>query len=229
VLAGGLALPEPSQPGAQRKDGHDRPRRAWVDAVWRGIGRTCRVLVAACVVTVALLGALLQPRVSMAVALFLGVLTAGVVALVNPDFPAQPSARVATGLAGFSGVVAAHFGAGVMALGTGGAVVVLVLLVLVPLWVTQKVLEEAPGWTSGDLVRMGEAVPAMSTAELLDTWVATDRALGGTSAPVERERAVELRAVLLDELGRRDPSGVAAWLRHPGSRPDAYIGAERAD
>ena len=227
MLAGGLDLPEPSQPREGRPDARQARRGARVDAGWRAIGQLCRVVVPGSVVGVALLGALFEPRLSMAGALFLGVLATGVVALVHPDFPAQVSARRAVVLAAFWGVVAAPFGAGVVALGNGGAAVVLLILVLIPLWVAGQVLEDDQQWTEDDLARLRTALPDLPTPTLLDLWRDTDRAVHGTSASPERERAVELRALLLDELAERDPSGVDAWLRHPGSRPDAYIGGDR--
>lgn len=58
------------------------------------------------------------------------------------------------------------------------------------------------------------------------SYVALDRAMD----PSAKLRAVEIREVLLDELGRRDAPGLEAWFRS-GARaaggPDRYLRAQR--
>ena len=83
------------------------------------------------------------------------------------------------------------------------------------------------GPVDGDPADVDLAVTdGLTDADLCMAWrssyVALDRAVG----PSEKLRAVEVREVILDELGRRDASGLEAWFRS-GARaagwPDRYL------
>ena len=195
-------------------------------AGWRLARQLCRTVVPVCVVAVALVGALLAPRLTVTVAPSLAVFAGGLVALLHPEFPAQPTARRAAVLSAAGGAVAAPFVAGATALGTPGALLALFLMVLIAFLAACSITEgEGPAGriTEGDLARLRHAAPTMSTSSLVREWIATDRALSGRVDTDVRATVIEMRALLVDEFVRRDPPGVEAWLRHPGSRPDEHI------
>jgi hypothetical protein len=52
----------------------------------------------------------------------------------------------------------------------------------------------------------------LSTADLCRAWCRSTTALQGSASATYRMAVVELRATYLDELERRHPSGIAAWL-----------------
>ncbi|OIJ27638.1 hypothetical protein UG56_006430 [Nocardioides luteus] len=67
---------------------------------------------------------------------------------------------------------------------------------------------------------------ALTDADLCRAWRSSYVALDRAADPSEKLRAVEIREVILDELGRRDASGLEAWFRS-GARaagwPDRYL------
>jgi hypothetical protein len=225
VLYGSLDPPEPVGPDEGRRPAAVRRRGAAMDAGWRVARQVCRTVVPVCVVAVALVGALLAPRLTVTVGPSLAVFAGGLVALLHPEFPAQATARRAAVLSAAGGAVAAPFIAGVTALGAPGALLAMVLLVLISFLAANWITEDGPERriTAGDLSRLRHAAPALSIAALVEQWLATDRVLGRRTTADVRATAIEMRALLLDEFVRRDPSGVDAWLRHPGSRPDEHI------
>jgi hypothetical protein len=190
------------------------------------VGQLCRTVVPVCVVAVALVGALLAPRLTVTVGPSLAVFAGGLVALLHPEFPARANARRAAVLSAAGGAVAAPFLAGVTALGAPGALLVMVLLVLVSFLAANWVIEGAAHdgtITEGDLSRLRQAAPALSLASLVEEWLATDRVLSSCAGADVRATAIEVRTLLMDEFVRRDPFGVDAWLSHPGSRPDEHL------
>ena len=67
----------------------------------------------------------------------------------------------------------------------------------------------------------------MPTTTLLDRWRATGAVLRSTNDPGERCLAAEVRGVLLDEMARRDPDGVARWLTEGDEDfPDQFISTD---
>jgi hypothetical protein len=65
-----------------------------------------------------------------------------------------------------------------------------------------------------------------STAELCRQWQATYSSLRDASTPAARLRIVEIRQRCLDELERRDPAGLSAWLASTasaGGDPSRYL------
>ena len=67
---------------------------------------------------------------------------------------------------------------------------------------------------------------ALTDADLCMAWRSSYVALDRAADPSEKLRAVKIREVILDELGRRDASGLEAWFRS-GARaagwPDRYL------
>lgn len=59
---------------------------------------------------------------------------------------------------------------------------------------------------------LGPALSAMDDMELCMAWRRSFTALQRASSPSDRMRIVEARRNYLDELGRRNPEGLAAWL-----------------
>jgi hypothetical protein len=71
---------------------------------------------------------------------------------------------------------------------------------------------------------------ALTDSDLCMAWRSSYVALDRAMDPGAKLRAVEIREVLLDELGRRDAPGLEAWFRS-GARaaggPDRYLRAQR--
>jgi hypothetical protein len=76
---------------------------------------------------------------------------------------------------------------------------------------------EARGTTQEALVRL-------TSSQLCQVWRSSHRHLQAAASPVETIACVQLRQMLLDELERRHPEAVAAWLTLDA---DAAAGPER--
>lgn len=73
-----------------------------------------------------------------------------------------------------------------------------------------------------DAVR--ELLRALPLDLLCAEWVATGRGLSAGRPGGRSSTAAHLRELLLDELERRDPAGVARWLHDaPDAPPDRYL------
>lgn len=178
-----------------------------------------RVLVATTILTTALIGAVFTPSLWMLVyAPTLGVLLGGTVALADRDFPREPASRRLVLQAAGTGVLLLPFGAALPALGSLGGVVVLVLLIGGPLVAADRLTEGEP--EISDAAGLRSVLPGLPTAALVETWSGTEELL---RSPRHRGQATELRGLLLDELTRRDPGGVAAWLAVGGASPEPHI------
>jgi hypothetical protein len=62
--------------------------------------------------------------------------------------------------------------------------------------------------------------------DMCRAWRSSYTALSRTSDPAARLRAVEVRALILDELERRDHAGLSAWMdsgARPGSDPGPHL------
>ena len=208
-----LAMPDPSRSTAcSLAAGRPRSPRA---ARWAGAVRGIRAVLLATVVGMALLGAVVTHWMGMlVVAPGLGAALAAAVALVDP------AARQGVLYAGVAGVVLVPFANGLALLGTAGGGIALALLVLGPVvavdWSTSP---EEP-----DPTALRELLRRLPTADLLEEWQASGDLL---RSPEERARAAGVRALLLDELSRRDPGGVAGWLAAGSPSPDPHIRADR--
>lgn len=191
----------------------------------------CRFVVAAGLATLALLGALVTPPAGMLlVAPLTGAACGLAVAYLNPAFPEKPWARRATLLTAATGAAFVPVTNGVDLLGSAGGVVALVLLVLGSClagdWVVDLVEDAPPTGAPVDEGCVRAVLPSLSTAVLLQEWKATQQECDSGTGAAERARAVRLRALLLDELYRRDPVAVQRWLIStdwslgPRMRPD---------
>ncbi|MFI5623625.1 hypothetical protein ACIA03_09180 [Nocardioides sp. NPDC051685] len=80
-----------------------------------------------------------------------------------------------------------------------------------------------------DPVDVLSVTDGLTDADLCRAWRSSYVALDRAADPSEKLRAVEIREVILDELGRRDASGLEAWFRS-GARaagwPDRYLRGE---
>jgi hypothetical protein len=73
---------------------------------------------------------------------------------------------------------------------------------------------------------------ALTTAELCRQWQDSYEALRGAATAAARLRIVETRQHYLDELERRDPSGLRAWLGDSASAagdPSRFLASEDGD
>lgn len=75
-----------------------------------------------------------------------------------------------------------------------------------------------------------EVPDEVTDSDLCMAWRSSFVALDRAADPAEKLRAVQIREVLLDELGRRDAPGLEAWFRS-GARaagwPDRYLRSVR--
>ena len=69
-----------------------------------------------------------------------------------------------------------------------------------------------------------EALRRLTSSQLCQVWRSSHRHLQGAASPVETIACVQLRQMLLEELERRHPVAVAAWLT---LEADAATGPER--
>ncbi|MCZ2857111.1 hypothetical protein [Blastococcus sp. VKM Ac-2987] len=199
------------------------PSRARQRALRRTVARCGRVLVATTILTTALVGAVFTPWLWMLVyAPTLGLLFGGTAALADPDFPRDPASRRLVVHAAATGVLLLPFGAALPALGSLGGVAVLVLLVAGPLVAADRLTEDEVDVR--DVAGLRSVLPRLPTAALVETWSGTEELL---RSPRHRDLATEVRGLVLDELTRRDPGGVAAWLAVGGTSPAPHIRSDR--
>ncbi len=192
--------------------------------VWTAAMRCVRWLVLAVVIGMALLGALDTHWTGMLlIAPGLGASCAGVVALVDGDFPGEPASRRAVVYAFVTGVLLVPFANGLVMLETAGGVILMGLLVLGPILIGDAVLAAGPAGEP-DLPALRELLPALPTARLLQEWQATGHLLRSHR---HHAAAAEVRALLLDELSCRDPGGVAEWLTAGSDSPADFIRSDR--
>jgi hypothetical protein len=119
--------------------------------------------------------------------------------------------------------------AGVTMLGAVGTVLTLALLALCAgeLFIRMWSLEhQAQSSSHGDtetrimepsvsLSPTGELAGFMATSRLLEQWQSSEEELYGGD-PHRRLAAVQLRALILDELSRRDPARIERWVIEDG-------------
>lgn len=212
---------QPPDSGSPPSAACPRPARGH----WRTAVRWARALVLVAVVAISLLGAVVTPLLGMLViAPLLGAFLAGSLALVDTDFPRETSARRGVAYSAVAGVLLVPLANGLVGLGTLGGAIVLGLLVLAPLLVVDWGTSPASPATEAALMPLRELLPVLPTAQLLDEWRMTEDLLG---SPSHHATAAGVRALLLDELSRRDPEGVAGWLAAGGPSPDLHIRADR--
>jgi len=166
----------------------------------------------------ALVGALTTPpQVVLVFAPILGVFVGSVVALVNPAFSKAHSARRAAVLSGTVAALVVPCLAGLGQAGAAGTIGAVVLMVLTCVVVSGWIAEysDPPGGepaSEPDVEELRQFVHALPTSMLLREWRAAGEHVQPGAAPDRRAGAVLTRGLLLEELSRRDPVGVAEWL-----------------
>lgn len=197
-------------------------------AVWRALVRTGRAALVGGTLALALLGALVGPPSAVLVwAPGVALVAAVVVAIVDPDFPRTPGSRRAAWFAGLAGFVLVPFTSGLGMLDAAGAVVVVLQLMIGALWVVDRIaaMPENTGAEAlrRDVVYLRRVLPELSVQTLLREWRESGARLGPDTDAATRAAAAELRALLLDELTRRDPEAVERWLRTGGEDPHLHL------
>ena len=146
-------------------------------------------------------------------------------------------ARVAGGGAA-GAVVAVLGGCLVPAIGVGGAVVVLGLTVSLPYLMRRlgpKGGQPTPPAAATLLSHPGLLPPPLgvrSTEEITAAWAASDDTLAQAASVVDRAYVAELREAYLDELERRDATGLRRWLESGNaltSDPGPFLGSRGQD
>ncbi len=193
--------------------------------IWQAAIRTGRVVGTAGFVSIALWGAVVLPvEVMVLVAPATGAFVGGIAGMLHPGFPRSPQARRVAAYAVAAGVLLVPFLVGLSSLGAAGAALFLGLL-LVGSLVLEDRLAAAPDAGGGrDDTALRELLPRLSTTYLLEEWHASEALLGSVD---DHGTAVHVRALLLDELTRRDPAGVQDWLIGRDRSPESYIKPDR--
>lgn len=205
-----------------------QPEVRRVVQVWNAVVRAGRFAVVGVTVAIALLGALVGPPAAAFLwAPTVGLVAAVVVALVNPNFPRTPGSRRGTWIAGVAGLMAVPFTSGLGLLDTAGAVIVVLQMILGSLWIVDWIarMPESTGADAlrNDITYLRRVLPELSVETLLREWRTSADSLGPDADPGTRMAAAELRAMLIDELSRRDPAAVERWLRTGGGDPAQYL------
>jgi MFS family permease len=192
--------------------------------------RACRVAFLMVTVVFALVGALTTPPYVLLVAApAVGAFFGGVVALSHPAFPEAPSARRAVAFSGMGAALFALTLAGLGQFGSAGMIAAVVLVVLGCIAVGGWIVEHADAPDRGpasdlDMEGLQQFVQVLPTSMLLREWRSTAEHVQAGADPHRRAEAVLVRNLLLEELSRRDPVGVARWLSEGDEdAPEQYL------
>lgn len=214
-------------------------RRQPPNTLERSLVRLARAALGVPYVGVAFLGVLhLDPWTTLLVALFLGVLTAGLRWSVHQAV--HPAATPSIDLllpAATVGALFAPFQVGIQQLGERGAYLLLVMIGLLTVlgchWLHRlevptgqaEVGDRRPSPPRPTEPADRELLQALTLDDLVDEWRRSDELFHRTS-PTDRRAAVEWRGGLLDELERRDPRGFGDWVLDGMARgPEHHIRA----
>lgn len=195
--------------------------------MWRRFLRIGRAAVLVCAIGLALLGALVAPAVALVWAPVIGLIGVLVVALVGPTCTGQPVARRTVALAGVTGALLVPWTTGLGALGNAGAFVVIATLVVASLWAVELVAE-SPETSEGmaarrELMAFRRVAAELPVGSLLQEWRRTEPLARDDVHPEVRSAGADIRALVVDELARRDPAGLEHWLRHGEGDPGRYV------
>lgn len=131
------------------------------------------------------------------------------------EFTTAVLARIAGGAA-VGAVVAVAFACLYPALGVGGAALALAAVLSAPYLyrrVTRRGSTSAPGASAGPtLDLLTPPLNGYSTAQLSAAWSTSQEALRRSTSAADRSAIAALRQAYLDELERRDSSGLQRWL-----------------
>jgi hypothetical protein len=164
----------------------------------------------------------------LVVAPAVGALGALQTAVLHLSFPGGPGARRAVLLSGLGSALVVPFVLGVGALGVLGLALTVALALIGTVVGMSKISMlcrnvAAPG-PGTDAALLCELVRALPTSALLDEWRSSEVVLRETDDPARRAAAIDVRTMLLEEMTRRDPTGVHRWLREGANgTPDTYI------
>ncbi len=208
---------------------HGAPVRRTPPSLWVRSMRRCRVVLLLGATLFALVGALTTPPyVVLVLAPVCGIFFASVVAVVNPAFPKDSSARrtVVFSWAGATLFIPCLAGIGQFgSLGTVAAMVLMVLgCVVVGDWIVECSNASDRGAGAGmDVEQLQQLFYVLPTSMLLGEWRATGELMQTGADPDRRDEAVLVRTLLMEELSRRDPEGVARWLEGEEDAPEQYL------
>jgi hypothetical protein len=158
-----------------------------------------------------------------------GIVVGSVVALVNPAFPKARSARRAVVFSATGTALVVPCLRGLAQFGTAGTVAAVVLMVLGCIVVSGWVAEQSdpPGRRAAsdlDVEELQQFVQVLPTSMLLREWRAAGEHVQPGADLDRRAEAVLVRTLLLEELYRRDPVGVARWLSDGDEEaPEQYL------
>jgi hypothetical protein len=193
----------------------------------RVAARIGRVVVLVAAAQFGSVGAVVSPMATMLWAPAAGLSAVAVSVLVNAGRPTTPSARRAAGLAFAAGALAVPAMSGLALLGDAGNVLLVALLVLGGIWAADAVLG-APATDDRvaarrELATLRRVVTDLPSQTLLRDWRRATCRLGRDDDPEIRAVAAAIRALVVDELSRRDPAGLEHWLRHGDGDPRRYV------
>lgn len=133
------------------------------------------------------------------------------------------------------GVVAVAGGCLVPAIDVSGAVVALAVVVSAP-YLGRRIAARRRGAVTSHVPASPELLTpplhVCSTAEISAAWAASHEALRRSTSPADRSAITALRAAYLDELERRDASGLRRWLESGNaftSDPARFLGGSEHD
>jgi hypothetical protein len=84
----------------------------------------------------------------------------------------------------------------------------------------------SPSWSGGWAAGNSKPPEVMSEAELCFTWRRSFQALIESTTPAQRQAVVAVRQACLDELERRNPLALSAWLESgptPAGGPERFL------
>jgi hypothetical protein len=191
---------------------------------------TCRILLKLLYTAIAMLGALVAPILTISAIPALGAAGAGLYATLEPPWrrpEIRPTDLLAVGLAvgGF-----APFVAGVQALGDVGSLFILAVLGLLTAVAAHWLLTFEPSNAAvvpsssptGGVESLRDVFRAAPIEWLFEEWRASQHQLthnGGWAGVLD---TASLRGLLLDEMQRRNPTGVERWLNEGAVWPPEH-------